>query len=90
MKKTQFLLVEEENDGRNRLLAKVEFPSLDWAVMIVVMNTSLYYRYRYDSSILINGVTLTPATEAKLLLPTSLNLTTLLTTWYKKPTAGFF
>ena len=33
----------------------------------VVMNTSLSHIYEYDSSFLVNGVTLTPATEVKLL-----------------------
>ena len=29
------------------------------------MNTSLSYMYKYDSNTLVNGLTLTPATEAK-------------------------
>ena len=31
----------------------------------VVMETSLSQMYKYDSNILVNGVTLTPATDAK-------------------------
>ena len=33
----------------------------------VVMNTSLSHMHKYDCNILVNGVTLTPATEAKFL-----------------------
>ena len=57
----------------------------------VVMNTSLSHMCKYDCDILVNGVTMTPATEAKfLLLTTSLILTTILTTRYQKPTVGLF